>query len=215
MAKLKLIPSFLITRPMAYVGKILFKKPFTMPDGDRRNENTIYFPEKLAENGQTILDRDLSLSDVFKHTPHLTPNARGLIGLNIFNCTGCRLCARNCPNKCIEMVEADPQPPHWKKDKPLVHPQIYLGRCMYCGICVESCRFDSLYHTPGFDAATKDKKDLYHDYTKLFQIYQLYYPEKYKDQKRVYEEEFGNFYTQDDIFCKKNQNRREISEEGK
>ena len=71
MAKFKLIPSFLITRPLAYVGKIFFKKPFTIPDGDRKNENTIYFPEKLAEKGQTILDRDLSLSDVLKHTPHL------------------------------------------------------------------------------------------------------------------------------------------------
>ncbi|MHA2170289.1 MAG: 4Fe-4S dicluster domain-containing protein [Candidatus Hodarchaeales archaeon] len=200
MARFRLIPSFLITRPMAYVGKIFAKKPFTMPDGDRRNKDTVYFPEELAKKGQTILDRDLSLSDVFTHTPHLTPNARGLIGMNIYNCTGCKLCARNCPNKCIEMVEADPQPPHWKKERLLQHPQIFVGRCMFCGICVESCRFDSLYHTPGFDGATKNKTELYHDYHKLFKIYQLYYPEKYKQHKKEYEEEYGSFYSEDDIF---------------
>ncbi|MHA1974752.1 MAG: 4Fe-4S binding protein [Candidatus Hodarchaeales archaeon] len=195
----RLIPNILITRPLAYVGRLLFKKPITIPDGDRRNKDTVYFPKELAKKGQTILDRDLTLSDVYKHTPHITPNARGLIALNALNCIGCQACYRVCPNKCIEMVEVDPAPPHWvekqkgkEKPKPLLHPQIFIGRCSYCGFCVEACRFDALYHTPGFDAATSNKEDLYHTYRELYKIYQLYYPEEYDKQWREYEQKYGS-----------------------
>lgn len=202
MAKFRLIPSFLITRPMSFVGKLLFKKPFTMPDGDRRNKDTIYFPKELAKKDQTILDRnsELSLLDVFSHTPHITPNARGLIGLNYFNCTGCKVCYRICPNKCIEMVLVKPQPKHWKKDRPLEHPQMFIGRCSYCGFCVESCRFDALYHTPGFDAASSRKEDLFHTNHDLFDIYRLYYPKEYEKQLKEYEKEYGSFDIKNDNF---------------
>ncbi|MCK4820194.1 4Fe-4S dicluster domain-containing protein [bacterium] len=194
MAKFKLIPSFLITRPMTYVGKLLFKKPFTMPDGDRRNKDTIYFPKDLAKKGQTILDRSpkLTLSDVFEHTPHISPNYRGLIGLNIMNCTGCKACARICPNKCIEMVVVEPQPKHWKKDRALEHPQMFIGRCSYCGFCVESCKFDALYHTPGFDGASAKKEDLFYTNNDLYDIYKLYYPKEHEKQLKEYEKEYGS-----------------------
>jgi formate hydrogenlyase subunit 6/NADH:ubiquinone oxidoreductase subunit I len=194
----KLIPNILITRPLAYVGRLLFKKPITIPDGDRRNKDTIYYPKSLAKKNQTILDCDLTLSDVFKHTPHITPNARGLIGLNALNCTGCQACFRVCPNKCIEMVEVKPLPPHWvekykdkEKIRPLLHPQIFIGRCLYCGFCVESCKFDALYHTPGFDAATISKENLHHSYRELYKIYQLYYPQEYEKQWKEYEIKYG------------------------
>jgi formate hydrogenlyase subunit 6/NADH:ubiquinone oxidoreductase subunit I len=196
---LRLIPNILITRPLAYVGRHLLKTPFTMPDGDRRNKDTIYFPESLAEKGETVLDRNLTLSDVFDSTPHISPNFRGLIGLNAINCTGCKACARICPNKCIEMVEVDSVPPHWvekqkgrEKPRPLLHPQIFIGRCLYCGFCVESCNFDALHHTPGFDAATSNKKDLHHSYRELYRIYQFYYPKEYAKQWKEYEEKYGN-----------------------
>ena len=194
MAKFKLIPSFLITRPMTYVGKLLFKKPFTMPDGDRRNKDTIYFPKDLAKKGQTILDRSpkLTLSDVFEYTPHISPNYRGLIGLNIMNCTGCKACARICPNKCIEMVVVEPRPKHWKKDRDLEHPQMFIGRCSYCGFCVESCRFDALYHTPGFDGASAKKEDLFYTNNDLYGIYKLYYPKEHEKQLKEYEKEYSS-----------------------
>ncbi|MHA2075056.1 MAG: 4Fe-4S dicluster domain-containing protein [Candidatus Hodarchaeales archaeon] len=200
MAKFRLIPSFLITRPMTFVGKLLFKKPFTMPDGDRRNKDTVYFPKELAKKDKTILDRnpELSLSDVFSHTPHITPNARGIIGLNYLNCTGCKACSRICPNKCIEMVLVEPQPKHWKKNRLLEHPQMFIGRCSYCGFCVESCKFDALYHTPGFDAASSRKEDLFHSNRDLFDIYKLYYPKEYEKQLKEYEKEYGPFDIEDE-----------------
>ena len=190
----------MITRPMAFVARNILKKPVTIPDGDRRNKDTVYFPKALAEKGQTVLDRDLTLTDVFESTPHISPNARGLIGLNALNCVGCQACARICPNKCIEMVEVDEVPPHWaekqksrEKPRPLLHPQIFIGRCLYCGFCVEACNYDALIHTPGFDAATSVKEDLHHSYRELYKIYQLYYPDEYKRQWKEYEEKYTNY----------------------
>ncbi|MFX0184846.1 MAG: 4Fe-4S binding protein [Candidatus Hodarchaeota archaeon] len=192
MVNFRYIPNLLITRPLAYIGRhLFFKKPITIPDGDRRNKNTIYFPEELAKTGQTILDRDFSFSDVFKHTPHISPNYRGLLTLNLMNCTGCKACFRACPNKCIEMKLLDPQPPHWTKKRPLETPQMFIGRCMYCGLCVDACRFDALYHSAGFDGASAKKEDLFHDYFDLYDLYKLYFPNEYEKQKEEYVKEYG------------------------
>jgi formate hydrogenlyase subunit 6/NADH:ubiquinone oxidoreductase subunit I len=203
MVNFRLIPNFLITRPLAYVGRLLLKKPIAIPDGDRRNKDTIYFAESLAEKGETILDRDLTFSEVFEATPHISPNSRGLIALNAPNCTGCKACERICPNKCIEMVEITPTPPHWvekqkekSKPRPLLHPQIFIGRCLYCGFCVESCKFDALHHSPGFDAASTNKEELYHSYHDLFDVFKLYYPNEYKEQWSSYEEKYGKGHYQ-------------------
>lgn len=197
MVKFRLIPKLYILRPLAYAFRWFISKPITQPDGDRRNKDTIYFPEALADKGETILDKDLTLTDVFQHTPHISPNARGLIGLNTLNCIGCQQCYRICPNRCIEMKEVDPPPPHWvekqkgkEKPKPLLHPEIFIGRCSYCGFCVESCRFDALFHTAGFDAATHHKEDLHYTYNDLYRIYQLYYPNEYQRSIAEYEKKY-------------------------
>ncbi|MFW9906441.1 MAG: 4Fe-4S binding protein [Candidatus Thorarchaeota archaeon] len=180
-----------IIRPLGYIFKQFRRKPITIPDGDRRNKDTIYFPNELAKKGQTVLDRDLSFSDVFKHTPHISPNFRGLVALNIMNCTGCKACERSCPNKCIEMKLLDPQPPHWEKKRPLESPQIFIGRCMYCGFCVEACRFDALHHSAGFDGASSKKEDLYYNYFDLYDIYKLYFPKEHERQQQEYVETYG------------------------
>ncbi len=191
MVNFRYIPNLLITRPLAYIFRHFMKRPITIPDGDRRNKDTIYFPEELAKKGQTILDRDFSFSDVFKHTPHISPNYRGLLALNLMNCTGCKACFRVCPNKCIEMTLLDPQPPHWTKKRPLESPLMFIGRCMYCGLCVDACKFDALYHSAGFDGASSRKEDLYYNYFDLYNVYKLYFPKKYEGQQKEYIEMYG------------------------
>ncbi|UCE13536.1 MAG: 4Fe-4S binding protein [Candidatus Heimdallarchaeota archaeon] len=191
MVNFRYIPNLLITRPLAYIFRHFLKRPITIPDGDRRNKDTIYFPEELAKKGETILDRDFSFSNVFKHTPHISPNYRGLLALNLMNCTGCKACFRACPNKCIEMVLLDPQPPHWTKKRPLESPQMFIGRCMYCGLCVDACKFDALFHSAGFDGASSRKEDLFYNYLDLYDVFKLYFPKEHETQQKEYVETHG------------------------
>ncbi|HSO19232.1 MAG TPA: NADH-ubiquinone oxidoreductase-F iron-sulfur binding region domain-containing protein, partial [Desulfosarcina sp.] len=46
-------------------------------------------------------------------------------------CTGCRSCARQCPNQCIT---GEKKAPH----------AIDADRCIRCGICKETCKFDAI-----------------------------------------------------------------------
>lgn len=46
-------------------------------------------------------------------------------------CTGCRSCARQCPQECIS---GEKKKPH----------EIDTSRCIRCGICMETCKFDAV-----------------------------------------------------------------------
>jgi NADP-reducing hydrogenase subunit HndC len=46
-------------------------------------------------------------------------------------CTGCMLCARNCPQKCIS---GERKKPH----------MIEAEKCIRCGVCMDSCKFEAV-----------------------------------------------------------------------
>ncbi len=46
-------------------------------------------------------------------------------------CTGCTLCARNCPQECISGVKKGPH-------------EIDQSLCIKCGLCYDSCRFNAI-----------------------------------------------------------------------
>lgn len=46
-------------------------------------------------------------------------------------CTGCMLCARNCPQKCIQ---GEKKKPH----------RIETEKCIRCGICLDNCKFEAV-----------------------------------------------------------------------
>jgi quinol-cytochrome oxidoreductase complex cytochrome b subunit len=54
------------------------------------------------------------------------------------NCTGCSLCAKDCPFQAIEMVPA----PAGSRFKLLATVKPY--RCSSCGVCVGACAFDAV-----------------------------------------------------------------------
>jgi NADH-quinone oxidoreductase subunit I/NAD(P)H-quinone oxidoreductase subunit I len=56
------------------------------------------------------------------------------------NCTGCQLCMRNCPTRCIEMIEG----PKLRKDRPIKNPKIDESQCVGCATCMSNCKFDAL-----------------------------------------------------------------------
>ena len=85
---------------------------------------------------------------------------RGFLEVQMDICTGCRRCARVCPIECIAI---ETQKNKETKGLEMVRFDIDMAKCMYCGLCVEACKFDSsgaLRHTKEFEAATHDLASL-------------------------------------------------------
>ncbi len=72
-------------------------------------------------------------------------------------CKSCNLCAKSCPDQCItiESVKREDGP-----GRELRKFTIDLGRCMYCGICVENCPSMGLAHTGDFENASHLREDM-------------------------------------------------------
>jgi NADH-quinone oxidoreductase subunit I len=69
-------------------------------------------------------------------------------------CKACLLCERSCPDDAIKIEsEKNPDGP----GRVLTRFTIDLGRCMYCGLCVEQCTSDGLHHTGDFESAVTER----------------------------------------------------------
>ncbi|MCK4825899.1 NADH-quinone oxidoreductase subunit I [bacterium] len=78
---------------------------------------------------------------------------RGEHDYDINKCISCGLCARICPNKAIEMVEA---PKKYKNKYKKTYPKIDLGKCCFCGLCQDICPPGALKLTKNLFPATSD-----------------------------------------------------------
>jgi formate hydrogenlyase subunit 6/NADH:ubiquinone oxidoreductase subunit I len=84
----------------------------------------------------------------------LPPRYRGLLEVQIDICTGCRRCERVCPIECIA-IDLVKNPETRKQE--MSRFDIDLGKCMFCGLCVEACKTEStgaMRHTREFEATT-------------------------------------------------------------
>jgi len=69
-------------------------------------------------------------------------------------CKACMLCERSCPDEAIA-IESEK-----REDGPgrvLTKFTIDLGRCMYCGLCVEQCTSDGLHHTGDYEHTVTER----------------------------------------------------------
>ena len=62
---------------------------------------------------------------------------RSFLKLNNEKCTGCGLCALDCPAKAIQVTMLD------RKEKRFIYTY-HADQCLFCGQCVETCNQDSL-----------------------------------------------------------------------
>ncbi len=71
-------------------------------------------------------------------------------------CTGCATCAKNCPQGNIEIVTHIGDQNNYIVDK----FELDAGRCMFCGLCVESCPYEALAMSVCYEGAKYRRSDL-------------------------------------------------------
>jgi NADH-quinone oxidoreductase subunit I len=107
--------------------------------------------------------------------PALPPRSRGVIALLEENCTVCMVCARECPDWCIEIdSHKETVPARTERGRPRVlhvldRFAIDFALCMWCGICIEACPFDALLWSPSFEHSATDPDQLVHERAELRQ----------------------------------------------
>ena len=110
----------------------------TLAELTRANQNhtTVQYPDRTAI---PVVDS-------------LPERYRGFLEVDMDICTACKACERDCPINVIaidlEKVEGG--------TRAMTRFDIDMGKCMYCGLCVEACVVEStgaLRHTREFEAA--------------------------------------------------------------
>jgi len=87
----------------------------------------------------------------------LPERSRGILEIDVSVCTGCSMCAKQCPIDCIHIeVVKDEE----TKQRVLKRFDIDVAKCMYCGLCVEACPASGLRHSHEFEGAVGDVKRL-------------------------------------------------------
>lgn len=94
---------------------------------------------------------------------------RGILTVEPASCIVDHLCERTCPINCIQMEEVKGpkgKAPNLKGDKAmpksryLTRFDIHIGRCMYCGLCVDVCPTGAIHFTKEFAGASTDYNNM-------------------------------------------------------
>ena len=143
-------PTFTVQYPNKKVGLIKASKYY--------NKNPFsLFKSRPLEGFKAIVGQA-----VIKEFPDQFPRFRGQ-EFNWFEdrCTGCASCAKYCPLGIIEIETHTGENNIQEGTSYDIDVfDIDIGRCMFCGICVEACPFDALHMGSGFERDIEKREDL-------------------------------------------------------
>ncbi len=125
------------------LGSFFSALPYLLKEGasELKKEVTEQYPDPVSS--RTAAD--------------LPPRTKGLIYNEIDKCTGCKECEKICPVNCIKIeTDSDFDPAKlWVSVFDVDH-----SKCIFCGLCVEVCQPDSLFHTKKFEFTGFKTQDL-------------------------------------------------------
>ncbi len=104
----------------------------------------------LPEAARSLFKKPATERYPFVKTP-VPPGFRGAPEVDVNTCIGCKICARDCPAKAIEMVDVGAKFPR---------PAFYYDRCIYCAVCSECCPKKAIKMSDQFELATTVRKSL-------------------------------------------------------
>jgi len=102
---------------------------------------------------KNLFSRPMTVKFPYEAIP-IPDGYRGEHEYDIDSCTSCGLCARVCPNRAIEMVEA---PAQHRGHYPKTYPQVDLGKCCFCGLCQDICMSGAMRLTKSFFLSTSNR----------------------------------------------------------
>ncbi len=84
---------------------------------------------------------------------------RGRVALRQQKCIACSMCARACPNYCIEVKTVTGE----DKKRKLASFVYHMDICLFCGLCVEQCPVSAVYMNHEYELSVYDRKELIMD----------------------------------------------------
>ncbi|RLB92634.1 MAG: NADH-quinone oxidoreductase subunit I [Deltaproteobacteria bacterium] len=105
---------------------------------------------RLAKN---LFSKPMTVRFPFEAIP-IAEGYRGEHHYDIDKCISCGLCAKICPNRVIEMIEA---PEAYREKYPKKYAKIDLGKCCFCALCQDICPKGAIKLTKNVFLGTFDR----------------------------------------------------------